>query len=338
MPEEHMEIMIEQWLCGQLSREESESLLQMAGIMSELQDNIINQAKIHALLDMNHSIEKCNKWRSRFIQPVKIQRRKNLRIVFQPIYFSLILFLLAGMVATGMAWALSRSRPHARIEFEGLLDDAQFEHGQRLLPTGFPREFKQWSGDPAEVIRLQLPGESKKLNVLQFQQPRAENKKNHQVPIACDVFQMVDLAELGLKFNEPGDRFLELSCEFLDARDDRFIPARFFCSIYLFRSDTNPLQASWPEFLEYAIASSTRPFVSRAEDLKKSNHGWQKVSTRILVPDDSRYAIIHISAGGLGSSSGQMPAFGSLFADNARLELHSQPRLPRYFVKGGSKK
>ena len=84
------------------------------------------------------------------------------------------------------------------------------------------------------------------------------------------------------------------------------------------------LTAEWPLSQKEALAAGS----GSSDSLGGSPQAWQKVTTRVLLPEQADFAVVHLVAHQPQTPAGTEAAFGEQFADDVRLTLKTQPTLP----------
>jgi hypothetical protein len=173
-----------------------------------------------------------------------------------------------------------------------------------------------WSGDEASIADGKL----------RFIAPGSDPGDPSARAISCDVFQLVDLRPLRHTLSLDGDSVLELSADFLDARPRNTNPSvTFFCQLYLFQGDPAALHQSWPQSITDVLASGCAQVTTLGTDGK----GTRKLTAKCLVSTEADFAVIQIAA-----RPNLRPAkLENLFADDVKLTLKTQPKLPVRIVQ-----
>lgn len=221
--------------------------------------------------------------------------------------------LVIGLFSASIMWALSA--PKATTERLFSLQNGGFE--ERRLERGFPRQTGLWSGDEAEIVA----GGSEERQMLRFVNPGSDAADPSGRAISCDVFQMVDVRPLRSGLAADADAVLELSADFLDDLPDKNNSSVIFTAqLFLFSGDPAEAHAHWPHMIKEALASGAALVTTRGAD-----HGrWRHATTRSLLPAEATYAVIQLAA----RPDLRPTKLDSLFVDNVRLTLKTQPALP----------
>ena len=220
--------------------------------------------------------------------------------------------LVIGLFSASIVWALSS--PKATTERLFTLINGGFEENQ--IASGFPKQTGVWSGDEAAIADGRL----------RFVATGSDSNDPNAQAVSCDVFQLVDLRPLRHALSKEGDSVLELSANFLDARPYNSKPSvTFFCQLYLFHGDPAALHKSWPQSIADTLSSGSAQVTTLGADTK----GTRTLTAKCLVPADADFAVIQIAA-----RPNLRPAkLESLFADEVKLALKTQPRLPVRIVQ-----
>lgn len=222
--------------------------------------------------------------------------------------------LSIGLFSASFVWAISS--PKATTERLSSLVDGSFE--QRAAGRGFPSQTGVWSGDEADIVERKT-GDGRK--VLRFVNPGADEADPAGRAISCDVFQMVDLRPLRAGLVEAADVFLELSARFLDDRPTNTkTSVTFTAQIFLFSGDPSDMHAKWPFAAPESLASGASLLTTPGGDAGR----WRLASTRVFMPSAADFAVIQIAA----RPNIRPAVLDSLYADDVRLTLKSQPALP----------
>ena len=220
--------------------------------------------------------------------------------------------LVIGLFSASIVWAISS--PKATTERLFSLLNSSFDENR--LERGFPHQPGFWSGDEAVIRDGQL----------RFIAPGSDSGDPNGRAISCDVFQLVDLRPLRHALSPEGDSVLELSADFRDGRAPNTKPSvSFFGQLYLFSGDPGSLHQTWPQSIPEALASGSAQVTTLGSDAK----GVRTLTAKCLIPARADFAVIQIAA-----RPNLRPAkLGSLFADNVKLTLKTQPSLPVRIVQ-----
>ncbi len=228
--------------------------------------------------------------------------------------------VMFGMFCTSMVFAYVVPKMEATTSRLFSLVDGSFEEKSGRVHTGFPSEFGIWSGDHAEMTGGMARDQKQ---ALRFLQAEREPALPDYGAASCDVYQLVDLrslkADAGL-----GEATLELSAQFCDARPVTGEKVKFICRLYVFTGSPNALPAEWPLSQKDALASG-----SGTRDSNGGSVGtWHSVSTRVLMPPQADFAVVHLVLHQPKNPPSTIATFGEHFADDVRLTLKTQPTLP----------
>jgi hypothetical protein len=220
--------------------------------------------------------------------------------------------LVIGLFSASIVWAISS--PKATTERLFSLLNGSFDENR--VEAGFPRQTGLWGGDEAAINNGKL----------RFIAPGSDSNNPGAQAMSCDVFQLVDLRPLRHTLSREGDSVLELSASFLDARPYNTKPSvTFFCQLYLFQGDPTVLHDSWPQSITETLASGSAQVTTLGRDTK----GARTLTAKCLVPAEADFAVIQIAA-----RPNIRPAkLDSLFADDVKLALKTQPSLPVRIVQ-----
>jgi hypothetical protein len=234
--------------------------------------------------------------------------------------------LVIGLVTATMLSGLTAERPMATEAAVPELANAGFEASSGRVASGFPAQPSIWSGDDLEVTGVAVDEEGRSVQpaeggrMLRFVRPKSDPNTQNGRAISCDVFQLVDLRALRGRIPADCDAVLELSAAVLDARRGAPSTVSFLCKVSTYHGDPVELQRTWPE--------AERGALSLGAAHHKSSGGppdaWQTIGTRCILPAGADYALIHLAARPDGSAT----VLESIYADEVRLTLKVQPRLP----------
>jgi hypothetical protein len=220
--------------------------------------------------------------------------------------------LAIGLFSASIVWAAASPRATA----ERLLSLINGTFDESRLGHGFPRQTGLWSGDESAITEGRL----------RFIKTEGDSGDPDGKAIACDVFQLVDLRSLQHSHASSGDAVLELSARFADERPHNTNPSvTFFCQLYLFQGDPTQINQSWPRSLSDALASGSAQVTTLGTDA----NGPRSLTAKCLLPAEADFAVIQIAA-----RPNLRPAkLEGLFADDVKLTLKTQPKLPVRIVQ-----
>ena len=231
--------------------------------------------------------------------------------------------ILLGAFCTSVGWAIASPRPIATTMRLSTLIDGSFEGPTERVASGLPVASGQWSGDEAEIVRGDRAGAPDGRQVLRFVRADADPVSGAAAPNSCDVYQIVDLS--GLKAEaDSGEATLELSAQFLDARDAQGAPVMFLCKLAVFSGSPDTLKAQWPLTQTRALGSAMVPWLSRGG----SPRVWNRVSAKVVLPATATFALVHIIAHQPEADRTSQALFGEQYADDVTLKLKIHPPLP----------
>jgi len=231
--------------------------------------------------------------------------------------------LVFGMFCTSMVFGYVMPRAMATASRLFALVDGSFEKQTGRLPSGFPTEFGVWSGDESEVVENSAANSKDGKRMLRFVRAEREPALPNYGAASCDVYQLVDLRSLKAQAN-PGETTLELSVQFLDARETAGEPIKFISRLSVFTGSPDALPAEWPLTQKEALAAASASFDSSGG----APRSWHNVTTKVLLPPQADFAVVHLVAHKPKNSGNTTATFGSQFADDVRLTLKTQPTLP----------
>ena len=231
--------------------------------------------------------------------------------------------ILVGLTGLGVVWAVNAPRIEARFV---TVADSSFESMSGAVPTGFPAEFGQWSGDPAEVI-VDADGNHQ----LRFLKTANVTGKPGGGASACNVFQLIDLSSLQQQWNTENseEQFtLELSAIFRreEAPTDANLPrSRITMGIQLYRAEPDSIGKNWPNVIREAVSVS-----NKALRLKPGETS--TLSASCLLDPEANLALISVNVNS-GSGISTPVDLGGYYVDDVQMTAIKQPALPVRFVK-----
>lgn len=221
-------------------------------------------------------------------------------------------------IASASVWSLAHAPAQAQARTVQLAAPEFAGQNGRVL-AGFPTRNGIWAGDESEfVIRPDLPAGAD-TPVLRF--IKAEGEGPFGLPaMACDVFQLVDLRPLHAHLRPDQQATLELSAEFLDAREGARPSIRFGCAIMLFAGDPTQLHANWPAAAEEVLSAGRDHLASGDATPGK----WHRLTAHCLFTTAADFAVIRLSAAQRAAVPNE---FSRQFAGRPKLVLKTQPHL-----------
>lgn len=303
------------WLEGRATAEQVQRLGEMVEATPSARDRLLGLADLHACLVTDAKL-----WASK---PEPVRDMPSHRRV--PAGWACavgVACVLCGLLGASVVWAMNGPKLVATVERVAALVDGGFESRTGRLPTGFPTQFGVWSGDESEIV----PGDSATngKQVLRFIRAEREPGRESDRAASCDVYQLVDLRSLRAAAAE-GEASLEFAVQFRDAREAVDTePVKFICRLYAFAGTPEPLGAEWPLTQKEALATGSGSFDSTGGE----PHAWHNVTTKILLPAQAEFAVVHLVAHKPITLAGTTAQFGQQFADDVRLTFKSQPVLP----------
>lgn len=231
--------------------------------------------------------------------------------------------LVIGIFTTSVAWAYASPSLIATASRLMALVDGSFELRSGRLPSGFPKVMGTWSGDESEVIENGLVQARDGKRLLRFIRAERDPGGPQVTPASCDVFQLIDLHSVKSD-GQSGDITLEMSAQFLDARQAASAPIRFTCRIFVFSGTPDALRDGWPLTRNDALASGCTESISKGGE----PNTWHRVTAKVLLPSDADFAVIQLVAGKFPTHGNQPAQFGEQYVDDVQLTLKTQPALP----------
>lgn len=233
--------------------------------------------------------------------------------------------LAIGLFSASLVFGYVMPRAVATASRLFALVDGSFEKATGRLPSGFPDKFGVWSGDESEVVSGTAQDGK---HALRFVRAEREPTLPNYGAASCDVYQLVDLRSLKADASS-GEAMLELSVQFLDARDSAGEPVKFISQLLVFAGSPEALPAEWPLPQKDALATGSSYFDSTGG----SPRSWHQVTAKVLLPPQADFAVVHLVAHKPKALTGADALFGSQFADDVRLTMKTQPTLPVRLAK-----
>jgi hypothetical protein len=231
--------------------------------------------------------------------------------------------LVIGLFGASVVWAFTNPKAVATASRLFTFVDGGFEKGGGVIASGLPTSFGIWSGDRSEIVSDGAAEAVEGNGVLRFFEAEREPALPAYGAASCDVYQFVDLRSLRSE-GAAAETTLELSVRFRDGRAEAGETVKFFARIYLFAGSPESLAAEWPITQKEALASASGGFDSSGGE----SASWRAVTTKVLMPSQADFAVVHLLVHKPNNPRGAEAAFGEQFADDARLTLKTQPALP----------
>jgi hypothetical protein len=317
MNDDHLDQLISSHLHGTLTSEQSRDLEKRLLHSAADRERFWRESETHAML---HDALQIDLSISSAISPAKVGKAKRW-FSWRPLTAAAA-GIAFGMICTSLVFGYVRSSTEAKASRLSVLLNGSFEKADGRVASGFPSEFGKWSGDDVEIVS----GNAKDgKQALRFVQAKSQPGVANSGAPACDVYQLVDLRPLKSKA-EQGDTTLSLSTQFLDSRDTAGEKIRFVARLHLFAGEPDGLSEEWPLPKKEALATGSGVALSSGG----SPQTWKRVKTRVLLPQEADFAVVHIIVNTTEDNLQRTtPAkFGLQFADDVRLTLKTQPVVP----------
>ncbi len=232
-----------------------------------------------------------------------------------------------GMFCTSVVFGFVMPRSVTTASRLFALVDGSFEKASGPVDLGFPTEFGKWSGDEAQVVSGTATDGKQALRFVRAHGPR---ELQGLAATSCDVHQLVDLRPFRAEIAQ-NKATLELSAQFLDARTIQGERVRSLCKIYVFSGTPDALPAGWMNWQKEALAFGS----SHVESFGGNPQSWSRLTARVLLPPQADFALIAIVAHKPegNKTRTEQATFGEQFADDVRLTLETEPRLPVHTVQ-----
>lgn len=312
-------------LLGEISAPESRELESALSTHREIRDAFRRQCHLDAAL--REEAETIDRESTEWEENTSSDRssKKNRWLSWSPITAAAIGIVL-GMCGASMVFG--RVLPRAVTTSSRLfsLEDGGFETRTGRLPPGFPVAFGVWTGDEAEVVsapNAQAENAKEGTHALRFVRAEREPSLPNYGAASCDVYQLVDLRPLRSGLT-PQEATLELSVQFRDARESAGECVVFIGRLHVFSGSPEALPAEWPLTQKDSLATAC----SQVESIGGVPQAWHALSTRVLLPPQADFAVVHLVAHKPKTLRGEEAQFGAQFADDVRLTLKTHPVLP----------
>ena len=232
--------------------------------------------------------------------------------------------VIFGLFSASIVWAISSPRWAMTISAITSLENAGFEQSLGRLPEHFPNQAGVWCGDAAEVIESQagLPSPAQGRRMLRFVRADRVEKGSGHPAYSCDVFQIVNLAEVKHQVEKGQESSIELSVSFQDLRQPDGALYNVACSLMLYEQAPAAISGSWPAGRMDADAFSSARLRSPVHG---SVDGWSRITARCILPESAKYALIWISAHQRTASGKEM---APVYADDISLIIKTHTPIP----------
>lgn len=230
--------------------------------------------------------------------------------------------LVLGLFCATLAWAVASPRAVATMARVFALADGSFEMMSGKVPSGFPQQTGVWSGDESEVVTGGGATPKDGARMLRFVRAEGDATVPNSPANSCDVWQLVDLRGLRAEVGE-GEATLELSASFLDARKAKGSRVLFSVRVYAFAGEPSQLHADWPMAVKESLAFGS----GVADAWGGAPQKWKHATAKMMLPSSADFAVVQLVAT-KWTTKGQTAEFGEQFADDVRLTLKTQPKLP----------
>lgn len=230
--------------------------------------------------------------------------------------------LVIGLFGASVVFGFVSPRAVATVSRLFELVDGSFEQQSGRIASGFPVAFGVWSGDEAEMVSDGAAKAPDGQQVLRFVRAEHESPLPNDGAASCDVYQLVDLRPF-MAEAAPGNATLESSVQFRDARKASDESVKFISRLYILSGSPDFIQTDWLLFQKEALAVGSVFY----ESFGGSPQHWRTVTTRVLLPPDADFALVHLVAHKPKTAKDATASFGTQFADDVRLTLQTQPKL-----------
>ncbi|MDB4265498.1 hypothetical protein N9891_01970 [bacterium] len=310
--------LIQKHLDGQSTEEEASVLSKEIETNAKVRSQYLKAARIHgALCDELLALELDS------IPPLSpdLSQNTQLRAASWPKPLAAAVIIAGAFVGLlGVVWAISS--PTSEEKMISVLN-GDFEDSVGPIPPGFPTDFGNWSGDPAEVI------EEDGNRVLRFLETANVTGKPNGGASACNVFQLIDLTSLRQEWNTDDQITLELSARFhreSAPTDAEFPLIKGSCAIHLYQSEPGEIGKAWPLVISDALALGNKSI-----KLESGEESATISATCILAPE-ATIALISLNVNTRTGSKTPIK-LGGYYADDVRLTLTKRPNLPIRIVE-----
>ncbi|MEZ7957405.1 MAG: hypothetical protein QMB90_09305 [Rubritalea sp.] len=312
--------LIQKHLDGQTTEEEANTLSRKIETDASVRSEYLNAARVHSVLcnevisldlDSTPSL-------SSDLHPI-IQVKPRTKRFTKPLAAAIVVGAVAGLLGAGVVGAISSPLSEAKM-ISIFIDD--FEDSSGPIELGFPAEFGNWSGDPAEVV--EAAGENRMLRFLET--ANVTNTPNGRTS-ACNVFQLIDLSSIQQRWNTKNQEFqvtLELSAKFrreAASTDPELPKLSGVCTIHLYHCEPESIGKNWPLVIQDAVAIGNQTI-----KLKPGEEA-QTISASCLLDPRATIALISLNVNSRIPTTTPIK-LGGYYADNVRLTLTKSPKHP----------
>ena len=325
MNTERLDHLLRQYFDGEMTGDEIAELDAALLTRPEVRERFWKEAHVHGAL-REWGLESLGKMELRALpspaQAIRGHRERSRWLSWRPLAAAAA-GVVFGLFCASVAWAVASPRAMATASRLFALVDGSFEKQSGRLPSGFPAQFGVWSGDESDVVEKPSVEAMDGKRALRFVRAEREPALPNYGAASCDVYQCVDLRSLKADMT-PGEATLELSVQFLDARDVKDEPVKFIGRLYVFSGSPESLPAEWPLTQKEALASGS----GACDSTGGAPRSWCNVTTKVLLPPQADFAVVHLVAHKPKNAANTTATFGEQFADDVRLTLKTQPKLP----------
>jgi hypothetical protein len=312
--------LIQKHVDGQTTEEEANTLSRGIETDTSVRSEYLNAARVHsALCDEVLSLDlDSTPFLSSNLQSISRAEPRTERLT-KPLAAAIIVGAFVGLLGVGVVRAISPPISKAKM-ISIFIDD--FEGSSGPIEPGFPADFGNWSGDPAEVV--EEAGENRALRFLET--ANVSNTPNGRAS-ACNVFQLIDLSSIQQQWNTKNQEFqvtLELSAKFRreSAVTDPGLPKlNGGCTIQLYHCEPEAIGKNWPLVIQDAVAIGNQTI-----KLKPGEEA-QTISASCLLDPRATIALISLNVNSRIPTTTPIK-LGGYYADNVRLTLTKSPKHP----------
>lgn len=316
--------LIQKHLDGQTTEEEAKTLSREIETDASVRSEYLNAARIHgALCDEVISLDlDSTPSLSSNLHPISQAKPRTegfIKCLTKPLAAAIIVGAFVGLLGVGVVRAISSPISKAKM-ISIFIDD--FEDSSGPIEPGFPAEFGNWSGDPAEVV--EEAGENR---VLRFLETANVTNTPNGGTSACNVFQLIDLSSIQQQWNTKSQEFrvtLELSAKFrreAASTDSELPKLSGACTIQLYQCEPKSIGKNWPLVIHDAVAIGNKTI-----RLKPGEEA-QTISASCLLDPEATIALISVNVNSRIPTTTPIK-LGGYYADNVRLTLTKSPKRP----------
>lgn len=307
-----LELLIDRYLAGAASEDEVQRLSHLLATDPSAASEYARQAHLHATLASSETVFENRADRPRPANEPRPALSAG-SVTRSPRAFGraaalLFIGLVLGAGTASAAWAFAVAGSGV---FELPLVADNFDLRSEKIGAGFPRQFDQWSGDPASVVEITEKGQ--RYGLLQFERAAADDADPSGRAYSCDVFRLVDLRPYSNGRSQESP-VLTLTATFYAGEDSA--PHRFLARLFVFTGDADAVMSRWP-----APISEMAAYSSGSVELPNTGGFFRPVNAQVVVPPGATFAVVQLTVQAREAAKLAHPQFPSQYVDAVRLSL-----------------